>query len=113
MVGLDGYAFCGGHASSDKWGRARPLSLLERSRQAEMNLGNCPIKTEQRCRHRSDVGFIHSPSFARDAASVKKGSKPPFAAVGVRVRFGPVAYHCLVGIALSNDGTAFGTTLQR
>ena len=49
--------------------------------------------------------------FIDRAASVKMGSKPPFAAVGVRVRFGPVAYHRLVGIALSNDGTAFGTTI--
>ena len=52
-----------------------------------------------------------SPTFMGCAASVSLGSKPPFAAVGVRVRFGPVAYHRLVGIALSNDGTAFGTTI--
>lgn len=41
------------------------------------------------------------------------GSKPLLAAVGLRVRFGPVAYHRLVGIALSKPGTAFGTALKR
>lgn len=48
----------------------------------------------------------------RDLNTSAMGSKPPFAAVGERVRFGPVAYHRNVGIDLSNDGTAFGTTLR-
>jgi len=48
-------------------------------------------------------------AIATNAAGITKTQIGLEAAVGLRVRFGPVAYHRLVGIALSK----IGTTLKR